>query len=171
MIKTLGHSDVVRINAEKGSNAGKGTAYFWLSKDCYDFFPPLTIPNSRGYKPTNSCIINLHYVDLNLINTENRVTFEAGNNVDFRLGTSKFRYTKIAQEGDLMVLSRISEYNYDIRIIKQDSPEYRLLSPYATTFIGNSGKRMGFISNDSLEKILEEKLPTKRQFERLLESN
>ena len=46
MILRLGHADTVRINATSGTDAGKGTQYFWLSKDCYDFFPALTILNT-----------------------------------------------------------------------------------------------------------------------------
>jgi hypothetical protein len=35
--------------ANSGTDAAKGIQYFWLSKDCYDFFPPLTMINERGY--------------------------------------------------------------------------------------------------------------------------
>lgn len=38
MVITLSHSDTARIQAEPGTNAGKGTQYFWLSKDTFDFF-------------------------------------------------------------------------------------------------------------------------------------
>ena len=55
MLLTLSHADTARIQASPGSAAGKGTQYFWLSKDCYDFFPPLTILNHRGTKSTYSC--------------------------------------------------------------------------------------------------------------------
>ena len=37
LILRLGHADTVRINAVPGSNESRGTQYFWLSKDCYDF--------------------------------------------------------------------------------------------------------------------------------------
>ncbi len=167
MVLTLGHADTARINAAADTPASKGTQYFWLSKDAYDFFPPLTILNERGYKTTNSCLINLHYVDLGIVDEESRVTFEAGNNVDFRLGTPKYRYTGLAQEGDLAVISRISEYNYEIRIIRQGTPEFTQLSPYATTFIGHRGKRIGFLPNERLEALLHIHLPTKTQFDRL----
>jgi hypothetical protein len=65
MVLTLSHSDTARINAHPGSIESKGTQYFWLSKDCYDFFPPLTIPNARGSKATYSSLVNLYYSDLN----------------------------------------------------------------------------------------------------------
>ena len=45
----------------------------------------------------------MKYVDLDVIDTV-RVTFEADNNLDFRLGTSRLKNTRIADEGD-MVLS------------------------------------------------------------------
>ena len=62
-----------------------GSQYFWLSKDCFDFFPPLTIRNERGYKGTLLAIISLHYCDLDVTDTACRVTFEAENNLDFNL--------------------------------------------------------------------------------------
>src|SRR5260363_332966 len=64
IILRLGHSETARINAAPGSNASKGTQYFWLSKDCYDFFPPLTIRNARGHKATYSCLVQMNYVNL-----------------------------------------------------------------------------------------------------------
>jgi hypothetical protein len=64
MLLRLSHADTARINAQPGSNAALGSQYFWLSKDCFDFFPPLVIRNDRGHKATFSCVINLYYVDL-----------------------------------------------------------------------------------------------------------
>lgn len=167
MVLILGHADTARIMAEPGTDAGKGSQYFWLSKDCYDFFPPLTILNERGYKTTNSCLINLHYLDFGFTEYDSRVTFETGNNVDFRLGTGKFRYSKKANSGDMAVLSRISEYNYTIKIYKENSDEYKKLSPYATSFIGHQGKRIGYLTNDRLKQEINKALPTKREFELL----
>ena len=97
-----------------------------------------------------------------------RVTFEAGNNVDFRLGTPKYRYTRIAQIGDMALISRISEYNYEVRIFRQGSSEFNKLSPYATNFIGNRQKRLGYITNKRLEETLGIKLISKKEFNRLL---
>jgi len=85
MVVLLGHADTARIQADPGTNAGKGTQYFWLSKDCYDFFPPLTIKNKTGRKATFSCLVNMFYVDLVSVDRKCRVTFEAENNLDFRL--------------------------------------------------------------------------------------
>jgi hypothetical protein len=165
MVLVLGHADTARIMSPQGSTAGKGSQYFWLSKDCFDFFPPLTILNERGYKTTNSCLINLYYADLGHVEYDSRVTFEAGNNVDFRLGTGKFRYTKMADSGDLAVLSRISEYDYVIKLYKRDSQEYKKLLPYAITFVGHQGKRIGYISNERLKTQIDIDLPHKKDFE------
>jgi hypothetical protein len=64
MVVSLGHADTARIQASPGTDAGKGTQYFWLSRDAFDFFPPLTIRNERGVKATFSCMIDLNYIDL-----------------------------------------------------------------------------------------------------------
>ena len=45
LILRLSHADTARIMADPGTNAGKGSQYFWLSKDSFDFLPPLTILN------------------------------------------------------------------------------------------------------------------------------
>jgi hypothetical protein len=163
MVLTLGHSDTARINATPGSEEGKGSQYFWLSKDCFDFFPPLTILNERGYKTTNSCLINLYYSDLGIFE-ETRVTFEAGNNVDFRLGTPRYRYTNICKPGDIAVISRISEINYQIMIVKKGTQAFRILEPYAITFIGHKDKRYGYISNKKLEESLGIGLVSNKEF-------
>ena len=168
MLVTLGHADTARINAVRGSNAGKGSQYFWLSKDCYDFFPPLTILNERGYKTTNSCLINLHYVDLGFVQRKTRVTFEAGNNVDFRLGTGKYRHTSVAQPGDLAAISRISEHDFEIRIIQQGTDEFDRLISYATTFIGIRNKRIGYITNERFETEGNLKLTSDKDFRKLM---
>lgn len=153
MILRLSHSDTARINAAPGSTAGKGTQYFWLSKDCYDFFPPLTIRNERGHKATYSCLINMNYVDLGIVDPECRVTFEAENNLDFRLGTGKLRHTKCAAEGDFAAITRIGESNYEMRIFRARSALGKLISPYALHFIGHQGKKYGFVSNIEFEKV------------------
>ena len=167
MVLLLGHADTARIMATPGSAMGKGSQYFWLSKDCFDFFPPLTILNERGYKTTNSCMINLHYADLGFTDYDSRVTFETSNNVDFRLGTGKLRYTKIANQGDMAILTRISEHNYTIKIFRQGSNEYKQLKPYATTFIGHQGKMIGYLTNERLKKEIKINIPNNKEFELL----
>ena len=153
MVITLSHSDTARIQADPGDTAGRGTQYFWLSKGTFDFFPALTEKNKRGIKNTYSCNVDMHYIDLG-ITRKSRVTFEADNNLDFRLGTGALKYTKKAAENDLALITRIAEYDYELRIIKQGRPEYSVLLSYATSYIGNYGKRFGYIGNSELFKII-----------------
>ncbi len=154
IIVTLGHADTARIQASKKHKANLGSQYFWLSRDCFDFFPPLTIHNKRGRKATYSAQITLNYIDLNIVDPHGRVTFEAENNFDFRLGTGKLRNTHKAKPNDLAVISRIHEAEYQLRIIRQGSSEFAQLRPFAINIIGHQGKRYGFISNKDLEHIL-----------------
>jgi len=155
MLITLSSSDTSRINAELGSKKNLGSQYFWLSKESIDFFPVLNIPNQRGYKKTYQTLINVDYKDLG-IKHEERVTFEAENNVDFRLGTTRLRRTKIAAPGDLAALTRIGERDYELRIFKQNATEYNELIQYAVTHIGQQGKRFGYIDNASFFKKLKQ---------------
>ena len=153
MIITLSHSDTARIQASPGSKASRGTQYFWLSKGTFDFFPALTEKNRRGTKDTYSCIINMSYIDIGE-SGQTRVTFEADNNLDFRLGTGALKYTKVADKNDLALMSRLSEFDYELRIVKSSSIHYECLLRYATTYIGNYGKRFGYIGNDEVKEIL-----------------
>ncbi|OKP06726.1 phospholipase D-like domain-containing protein [Xenorhabdus thuongxuanensis] len=153
MIITLQPTDTNRIQASSGDRAGLGSQYFWLSKDCFDFFPPLTIKNERGWKGTLSTLINLNYIDLGR-SREERVTFEAENNLDFRLGTGLLRYTKIASPEDLACLTRINDTDYELRIINKLDRRYQTLRQYAHNFIGNRGKQYGFIDNLTFGKII-----------------
>jgi hypothetical protein len=148
LLVRLGRADTARIQASPGSNAGKGSQYFWLSRDCYGFFPPLTIRNVVGYKATFSCLITLRYIDLGgRIDDECRVTFEAENNLDFRLGTGLLRYTKLAKPGDIGAVTRLGEREYELRIIRSGTPEYEKLTPHLVNFIGHRGKRYGLVDN------------------------
>lgn len=165
LLLVLGHADTARIQAPRNPttseerNAGKWTQYFWLSKDCYGFFPPLTVRNKRGTKATFSCLITLHYMDLKLTARNTRVTFEAENNLDFRLGTGQLRYTKVASDGDLAAITRVGEDAYEVRILPKGSPAYAALEPYAINFIGHQGKRYGFIDNDQFAAAVGRKVP------------
>jgi len=154
MILILGNADTARIQADKGTKASLGTQYFWLSKSCYDFFPSLTIRNIRGYKATYSTLIKLNYIDLGIVDENTRVTFEAENNQDFRLGTGNLRYTKLAKNVDLTVISRIKEHYYELRLFNQDEPNFDRLRKYAINFIGHRGKKYGYISNNELFNII-----------------
>lgn len=153
MVLVLSHADTARINAAPGSTASKGSQYFWLSKDCYDFFPALTIRNTRGHKATYSCLVVMSYIDLGVTDDQCRVTFEAENNLDFRLGTGKLRNTKAASAGDLAAISRIGESTYELRIYRQESQKFDDLLPFAINFIGHQGKRYGFIPNTDFDRI------------------
>ncbi len=151
MILRLSHADTARINANPGTSASKGTQYFWLSKDCYDFFPPLTIRNARGHKATYSALVKMSYVDLGIVDEECRVTFEAENNLDFRLGTGKLRHTKCATEGDYAAISRVGDREYELRIFREHADLGLAIAPYALHFIGHQGKKYGFLSNAEFE--------------------
>lgn len=154
LILILGHADTARVMTEPGVDAAKGSQYFWLSKDCFDFFPPLTVRNKRGDKATYSTLITLDYIDLGETDNECRVTFEAENNFDFRIGTGKLRYSKLAKPGDIAIISRIKESEYELRIIKEESLHYKKLAKYAINFIGHQGKKYGYIPNSELRDIL-----------------
>lgn len=156
MILRLSHSDTARIQASPGSTAYKGTQYFWLSKDCYSFFPPLVIHNRRGTKATYSCIINLSYIDLGVTDSNTRVTFEAENNLDFRLGTGRLRGTCLVEEGDYAAISRISEDIYELRLFKKDTSIGKILAQHAINFIGHREKKYGYISNNDFQRIISE---------------
>ncbi len=152
MILILGHADTVRINASPHTKGARGTQYFWLSRDCYDFFPALTIPNARGAKRTYSCMVRMNFVDLDR-REEVRVTFEADNNLDFRLGTGVLRGTGLARAGDVAAISRIGESSYELRLFRQETSIASQLTAHAVNFIGNRGKRYGFVSNDGFRDI------------------
>jgi len=147
MVLRLSHSDTARIQAAPGTDAGKGTQYFWLSKDCYDFFPPMTIRNQRGHKATYSCLVKMNYIDIGHVDEQCRVTFEAENNLDFRLGTGPLRHTELAGAGDLAAISRVGETSYELRIYRQGTAEYAALMPSAIHLIGHQGKRYGYMPN------------------------
>lgn len=154
MVVLLGHADTVRINAPQGSDQAKGTQYFWLSRDCYDFFPALTLPNKRGPKRTYSCLVQMNFVDLGR-KKEVRVTFEAENNLDFRLGTGPLRYTGLAKRRDIAAISRVAESRYELRLYRQGTTTYRSLLAYAVNFVGHQGKQYGFLSNQEFRKVLD----------------
>lgn len=153
MVLRLSHADTARIMADPGTNAGKGSQYFWLSKDSFGFLPPLTILNRRGYKTTYSCDIEIEFVDL-AITRPVRVTFEAENNLDFRLGTGPLRYTKLAKAGDLAAITRVAEGSFQLRLYAEDTPIYDALLPHAVTLIGHQGKRYGYLANTEFANIL-----------------
>lgn len=160
LLVTLSHSDTARVQAARGSKASLGSQYFWLSRDCYGFFPPLVIRNTRGVKATFSCLVRMHYIDLEgYVDNKCRVTFEAENNLDFRLGTGKLRYTKLAAENDIAAISRVAEEDYELRIFKRGSAHYPELRPYAVNEVGHEGKRYGYVDNREFGRIVGIRLP------------
>jgi hypothetical protein len=154
LVFTLSHADTARIQAAPRTRAGRGTQYFWLSRDCYGFFPPLVLENERGVKRTFSCLVRMRYIDLDGLVQESRVTFEAENNLDFRLGTGPLRNTRLMRRGDLAALSRVGEAEYELRLFRSDSRQYAVLNPYATTFVGHRQKRYGFVPNAVFQELL-----------------
>jgi hypothetical protein len=153
MILRLSHADTARIMAAPGTDAGKGSQYFWLSKDSFDFLPPLTILNRKGYKTTYSCIINLNFIDLKRT-ADVRVTYEAENNQDFRLGTGPLRYTKLAKKDDLAAITRVGENRYELRLYKSGTSLFDKIKPYAVNFVGHQGKQYGFIPNSDFYTLI-----------------
>jgi len=153
MVQTLGHMDTVRINAAVGTTASRGSQYFFLSKDTYDYFPPLTIRNKKGQKATYSADIEINFRDLSQTR-ECRVTFEADNNLDFRLGTGPLRNTSAAADGDMMILTRTGEATYDLRIVRQGTNEFIILNGFALSHIGHVGKRYGYAPTERIVKLL-----------------
>lgn len=153
IIQTLGHMDTVRINAALGTTAAKGSQYFFLSKDTYDYFPPLTIRNTRGRKATYSARIEINFRELGEVH-DCLVTFEAENNLDFRLGTGPLRGTGLAADGDMAVLTRTNDATYDLRIVRQGTTEFIALARFALTHVGHRGKRFGYAPTSEVNRIL-----------------
>lgn len=150
LITTLSHNDTSRIVQRKN-----GTQYIWLSKNVMGYFPPLLIRNSRGIKKTYSAELELSYPQLNQTGLKGRVTFEADNNLDFRfLTTAKVYGTNVAKENDLAVIKNTGDNNYEVIFVKEGTPEYIALSSYATDYIGNRGKRYGFIEKSTYDTIV-----------------
>jgi hypothetical protein len=153
MVLRLSHADTARIMADPGTKAGLGSQYFWLSKDSFDFLPPLTILNRRGYKTTYSCLVEVTFIDLKSIEKV-RVIFEAENNLDFRLGTGPLRYTKLAAKDDIAAITRIGEDRYELRLFRKGSALYKAVAPYAINFIGHRGKKYGYVQNAEFYKLI-----------------
>lgn len=158
MILVLGKADTARVNAAPGTSAALGTQYFWLSKDCYDFFPPLTLPNRRGVKRTFSALVDVVFVDLNRRQETIRVTFEAENNLDFRLGTGPLRHSRLVGPRDLAAISRVGDRKYELRLYRHRSEMGQVLDTYATNFVGHREKRYGFVSNAKFGTIIGEQI-------------
>ena len=149
----LGDADTIRINAESGTLASKGTQYCWLSKDCDDFFPALTILNPRGSKKTYACKRRMNFVDLNQEHPV-RVTFEGEHTRALRRGPGPLRGAGLAAPGDRAARSRAGESRYERRLSRRGTGLSRARAPHAVKFLGPQGQRYGFISNQDFERVI-----------------
>lgn len=154
LIVTLSHFDTARVMADRGTRESMGTQYFLLSKDSFDFFPALTERRvSNKGLVTYSTMVDVNFVNITTTKSV-RVTFEAENNSDFRLGTGPLRCTQVASKDDIAVLSRRGEAQYDLRIVHHGAPEFVKLNSYAITHVGARGKRYGYAPNAKVDEIL-----------------
>lgn len=162
LVITLSHNDIIRI---KKPEEKVGTQYFFLSKDDMDFFPPLTVKNSKGWKATYKTFIAVKYPQLKQIHEKASVTFEAGNNLDFRLNTGVLKwkakpwYGKIDVDvGDLAIITRNSDDTYSIVIVpKKAKGFHKSASMYATNYISKqSEKRVGLIPKKTYISLFDE---------------
>lgn len=153
MIVRLGHADTARILAAAGTLAARGSQYFWLTKEAFGFFPALTTLNRRGYKTTYSTMVDMTFVDL-AVSESVRVTFEADNNRDFRLGTGPLRGTRLVDEGDLAAITRRTERSYELRLYRQGTALHSDLARHAVNLIGHRGKAYGYLANADFERIV-----------------
>lgn len=138
---TLSPTDVNRVTGKQKL----GTQYFWLSRFVAGFFPPLTdLPDKSDAKRTFKTTVNVDFLDLGEA-ADMTVTFEAYNNLDFRLLTSPLKGTNVAEEGDMMLLRRVDERKYHLRIIRKGSKDFARLIPYLVHSIGIKEKRYGWV--------------------------
>jgi hypothetical protein len=98
-------------------------------------------------------------MDIAVTDHDCRVTFEAENNLDFRLGTGALRFTEIAEEGDMAALSRVGDSEYELRVLPEGSPNFNALLPWAIRPVGHRGKRCGFIDNERLAELIGVSVP------------
>jgi hypothetical protein len=138
---TLSPTDVARIVGSQKN----GTQYFWLSRFVAGYFPPLTdLPVKLGAKRTFKTTVQVDFLDLGVIH-DCTVTFEAYNNLDFRLLTSPFKGTSKAHADDMMLLRRNKERAYRMRIVPKGTHDYSKLMPYLINPIGIRNKRFGWV--------------------------
>lgn len=138
---TLSPTDVARITGAQPL----GTQYFWLSRFVSGFFPPLTeLPEKPDAKRTFKTSIQVEFVDVGET-ADCTVTFEAYNNLDFRLLTSPLKGTGLADAGDMMILRRRKEREYVLKVLGDGTPEHATLLPYLIHPIGIKDKRYGWV--------------------------
>ena len=54
----------------------------------------------------------------------------------------------------MAAITRTGYDTYELRMYRQDTPQFAVLSQYAVTFIGHQGKRYGFIPNEEFAQIV-----------------
>lgn len=146
---TLSPIDVARVQ----SSTYKGTAYLWLSRYMTGYFPTMSVRTKPSAKTTFSADLELEFVDLGTTKTV-RVTFEAYNNLDFRLGVGPLRGTGLAKAGDIALLRRVDDTHYRLKLLHQKSRLARRLDPYLIHHIGHKGKRYGMIPHRMVRKVV-----------------
>lgn len=148
LVYTLNPTDVNRIQDPDYT----GTAYFWLSRYSSGYFPPLQMRSRPGAIKTFSADINVDFLDIGK-KKQVRVTFEAYNNLDFRLGVGPLRATGVAAKGDMAVLDRVGHRDYRLRIIDGTSKEAKRIRPYLIHKAGHRGKRYGMVPRKLIKKL------------------
>lgn len=103
----------------------------------------------------------MRYIDLGIVDNDCRVTFEAENNLDFRLGTGPLRYSELAAEGDIAAITRTREMTYELRLYRQGTAQHKALMPYAVNLIGHQGKKYGYMPNAEFSAVAKIKIGTK----------
>ena len=146
MILKLSHADTVRIMADLGTDAGRGSQYFWLKQRIFRFSSPSYHPKSSRLQNDLFLPVDVDFIDVGKVQ-QVRATFEAENNLDFRLGTGPLRHTKLAAKDDISAITRVGEDKYELRLYRAGAALYETLAPYAVTFIGHQGKKYGFLPN------------------------
>ena len=92
------------------------------------------------------------------------MTFEAGNNLDFRLGTGVLKWKKMPWygkigigAGDLAIISNNQDETYSIVIIPKEAKEFhKAASMYATKILSKiSDKTVGFIPEEIFKTLVD----------------
>lgn len=144
---TLVHTDIARIQDPDYP----GTPYFWLSRYHATYFPPLQDRTRPDATTTFSTDISVEFIDVGETRDDISVTFEAYNNLDFRLLVSPLRATGLADEGDIAVIARETDTDYKLKIIRQGSQAGHRIRPYLIHEIGNQGKRYGWVPRNEID--------------------
>lgn len=152
MVIVLNQSDTLKIQAFPGSNQGLGSQYFRLGNNAFDFFPALSEVNTE-HENSYYCNITINFMDIG-IRKVCKVSCIQDTFLEFFLGTDILRFSKIADEQDLALITRTDLYNYELRIIKRNSLFYKSFLNHADNFNESSDKQYGYLSNYEVKRIL-----------------